>query len=181
MESDWEVEIAPDAPVIDASWDGYINLRTRCDRVNEIREADEFPALAETLIRLNSPSSPVWTAKCDVWPLQTFDPDELEAERDTAIVALGCYIDLLPSNGRTWSTVDASADWCRLLCLRLRDRPVRQCRADLVVRHAFLAHDSTGLGITSYLAACGPTLLEAAAVLSKALIVLADSVLGVGD
>jgi len=179
MECDWEIEITPDAPVIDAAWEGYVDLRSSPERVARVGETAQLPILAEVLIRLNSASSPGWTSKCDVWPLEIFDPDELDADRDTANSALGCYIDIL-SNGQIWSTLDAIASWCRRLCLDMRGRPLLNCRADIVVRRACLNRESVGLGITAYLSACGPAPVEAAKALSDALIVLADSVLAVG-
>jgi hypothetical protein len=174
------MEIAPDAPVIDAAWSGYIDLRSDPTRVTEIEETAQFPALAHALLRLNQPASPVWTAKCDVWPVAEFDPDELEADTTTAQSALGCYIDLLPSNPEHFSTLDATAEWCRRLCLELRTRQMRQCRVDAIVRRAFFTPDSTGLGITAYLTGCGPAESEAAESLSRALDALADSLIAVG-
>lgn len=179
MNCDWEIEIAPEAPVIDAAWEGYVDLLTSPERVTDVAETAQFPALIAPLLRLNNASSPVWTAKCDVWPLEVFDPDELDADRDTAKSALGCYIDILRSDGQTWSTLDAISNWCRRLCLNMRGRPLINCRADVVVRRACLNRESVGLAITAYLSACGPTPIEATKALSDALIVLADSVLAV--
>ena len=180
MESDWEIEIGAGAPVIDAAWEGYIDLRGDSNRVAEIGETAQFPALSDALIRLNSVSSPVWTSKCDIWPVDTFDADELDADRDSAISALGCYIDLLPVNAKTRSTLNPIVEWCRRLCLDLRALPLRQCRADAIVRRATFTPDDTGLAITVYITACGPTLPEASVVLIEALDVLTDSVLAVG-
>jgi hypothetical protein len=179
MECDWEIEIASDAPVIDATWEGYVDLRTNPERVTDVAETAQFPALIEALLRLNNASSPVWTAKCDVWPLEVFDPDELDSDRDSSESALGCYIDVLQSDGQVWSTHDAIANWCRRLCLNMRGRPLRDCRADIIVRRACKQGESMGLGITAYLSACGPTPIEAAKALSNALKVLADSILAV--
>jgi hypothetical protein len=177
MECDWEMEIAPDAPVIDAAWSGYIDLRSNPARVTEIDETRQFHALAHALLRMNAAASPVWTAKCDVWPVETYDSDELDADLATAQTALGCYIDLLPSDQARFATLDATAEWCRRLCALLRGQHLRQCRVDVVVRRAFFTPDSTGLGITVYLTGCATTKLEAAVSLSHALAVLADSLL----
>jgi hypothetical protein len=180
MESDWEIEIGDGAPVIDAAWEGYIDLRADSNRIAEVSETAQFPALSDALIRLNSASSPVWTAKCDIWPLEEFDPDELDADRDSATSALGCYIDLMPANVKSRSTLDPIAEWCGRLCLDLRARPLRQCRADAIVRRAFFTPDDAGLAITVYITACGPSLSEASAVLAGALEALAHSVLAIG-
>jgi hypothetical protein len=175
MECDWEFEIAPDAPVIDAAWSGYLNLRAHPERASTLPEAGAVPALAEALSLLNAPDSPVWTAKCDVWTPESFDPDELDASPEQGTEAIACYIDLLPATG-SWPTMDAIAEWCREICAALRAQPLRQCRSDLVIRRAFLAADQTGLGITAYLTACGATSSHATESLSAALRLFADAV-----
>jgi hypothetical protein len=175
MECDWEFEIAPDAPVIDAAWQGYVNLREHPGQAFHLPEADLLPALSEALMLLNAAGSPVWTAKCDVWEPEAFDPDELDASPGQGTEAIACYIDLLPAPDR-WPTIDAIADWCRHRCAALRTISLRQCRADLVIRHAFLAADETALGITAYLTACGATASQARASLSSALKEFANAV-----
>jgi len=74
MEADWEVEIGGGAPIIDACWDGLVHLQTAPERAAELPEAADLPRLAEALVRLNAPRSPVWTSKCDVWPPQIWMP-----------------------------------------------------------------------------------------------------------
>jgi hypothetical protein len=175
MECDWEIEIGTSAPVIDAAWEGYVDLCTTPGRVDKISEAAQIPSLAETLVRLNSPASVFRTVKCDVWPVEEFDPDEMDAERESATSAQACYVDLIPANAGICSTLDGVADWCRRLCLDLRTRLLRQCRVDAIVRRAFVAADIEGIGITVYVTACGSSSQEALAALSSALRALADS------
>lgn len=181
MECDWEVEIGADAPVIDAEWEGYVDLRTAPVRIDELSEAAGTPILAETLVRLNSPASGFRTIKCDVWTVEEFDPDEMDSDRDKATSAQACYIDLIPVNAGIASTLDGVADWCRRLCLDLRTRPSRQCRVDAIVRRAFATAEIEGIGVTVYVTACGPSARESAAVLAGALRALADSVLAMTD
>src|SRR5271163_2676991 len=108
MEADWEVEIGPGAPVIDAEWSGFIDLRRTPGRIGEIAEVQQFPALAEVLLRLNGPhsdldaitstavwGSSIWTSKCDFWTLEQCDPYEMDATFKESIVGFGCYIDVL--------------------------------------------------------------------------------------
>jgi hypothetical protein len=175
MECDWEFEIAPDAPVIDGAWPRYVDLRQHPEHASHLPEADALPALAEALARLNAANSTVWTSKCDVWVPEVFDPDELDASPGQGTDALACYIDLLPA-GDKWPTIDAIAKWCRELCVALRVRQMRQCRADLVVRRAFLAADHSGLGVTAYLSACGATSADARESLATAMGLFADAV-----
>jgi hypothetical protein len=175
MECDWEFEIAPDAPVIDGAWSGYVDLRTHPERASRLAEVEGLPALAQTLSLLNAADTPLWTAKCDVWEPEAFDADELDAPHEDAAKALACYIDLLPSVD-LWLTIDAVADWCRRMCATLRARPLRCCRVDLVIRRSFLAAGQAGLGVTAYLTACGAASSVARESLSAALALFADTV-----
>ena len=38
MEADWEIEIGGDAPVIEAHWFGFVDLRIEPSRANELPE-----------------------------------------------------------------------------------------------------------------------------------------------
>lgn len=176
MEADWEVEIGGGAPVIEASWSGFVDLGAEPQRAAELPEASQLPALGEALRLLNANSSPVWTAKCDVWPAAEFDPDELDAPPEAAKCALACYIDLLPRKRGGWSALDRASDWCRQRCDVLRACALRQCRADLVLRSAFLAQDESGFGVTAYLTACGRDAPAALARLSQAVVAFAATI-----
>lgn len=176
MQVDWEVEIGGDAPVIDARWPGLVNLRQEPDRVAEIEEAWALPALADALVRLNAKHSPVGTSKCDVWSAESVDRLELDAEHEEAAYAVACYIDLLPAGDRQWASVESAVAFCKEMCARIERLPLRSCRADLIVRSAVIAPEASGLGITAYLTACGPTEPHARAQLESALAAFADAV-----
>ena len=155
MEADWEVEIGGDAPVIDACWEGFVDLRTDPSRIAEIGEGLHLPGLAEALVRLNAISSPVWTSKCDVWKVAECDPDQLDAEEGNHSCAVAAYIDLLPRSDQQWTFPAMAERACKYLCSALAAIPLRNCRADFVVRRAFITPTVTDLGITAYLTACG--------------------------
>jgi hypothetical protein len=175
MECDWEFEIAPDAPVIDGAWSGYVDLRTDPEQASRLTEAAGLPALVDALSLLNAPDTSLWTAKCDVWEPEAFDPDELDAPHEEGTKALACYIDLLPL-ADLWPTMDAVAAWCRSVCSTVRARPLRRCRADLVIRGSILAAGQTGLGVTAYLTGCGASNSGACESLSAALALFVDAV-----
>jgi hypothetical protein len=175
MEADWEVEIGGQAPVIEAHWTGFIDLRLAPQRARQLPEAAELPALADTLLRLNSSSSPVWTSKCDVWHPDTFDPDELDAPPGERNCPIACYIDLLPRGDQPWSDSLQAVAACKTLCARLCDVGPHSCRADLIVRQASIAPGQLDLGVTAYFTACGSTPAAAAAALASALAAFVDS------
>ena len=49
MEADWEVEVGGGAPVIEALWPGFVDLRSNPERSGEIDGGCEFPALGVRL------------------------------------------------------------------------------------------------------------------------------------
>jgi len=176
MEADWEVEVGAGAPVIDALWPGSLDLRTAPGRASELPEVAELPAFADALVALNAHASPVRTAKCDLWPVDAFDPDELDAPREDGLQAIACYIDLLPGASLQWNEPDEAASWCKNICSRIRAIPLRCCRVDLVVRSASLAPEKLDYGVTAYLTAAGADVAAASQVLSSALAAFADTV-----
>jgi hypothetical protein len=181
MEADWEFEISSDAPVIDAHWQGYVDLSAHPERAADLPEAISLPALAEMLTRLNSPSSRMWTSKCDVWQVdpnaEQLDPDELDSPLGMPTAACACYIDLLSRSRERWANPDDLAQDCRALCTHLRSVELRCCRADLVIRRAVLADGETKSAVTAYLTACGSSDEAARQVLAQALHAFADSLL----
>ena len=175
MQADWEFEAGAGDPIIDAAWAGLVDLRRNPDHVFRISETDLLPALAPALLRLNSASSPVWTAKCDAWTPEAIDSVELDAPAAQTACALACYIDLLPSDVTDWRTIAGMEAFCRHVCDLLRAIPARCCRGDLVVRRAVASAEKESLGITAYLCGCGVSSTEAATALSAAINALVDS------
>ena len=176
MEADWELEIGGDAHVIDACWEGFIDLRATPERAGLLPEARQLPGLVEALVRLNAPLSTFWTSKCDVWCPDKFDRDELDADPEAGNNALACYIDLLPRTLREWYVEEAIAA-CTAICARLRSFPLRCCRADLIVRCAWVMQHRRDLGVTAYLTACGSNPEQAQCKLQTALSCFAQAVL----
>jgi hypothetical protein len=181
MEADWEIELGGESPLIEASWSGFVDLRLHPERASQLPEAAALPALAKALEVLNSATSPLWTSKCDVWPVADpaeFDADELDAPSGFAAYAIGGYIDLLPRNQHQWELPATAAADCRKLCALLRAVPLRCCRIDLVVRQAVLTSApataaSMDFGITAYFTACGPSYADATGTFQSALAELA--------
>jgi len=186
MEADWEFEVGgdatvPAAPVIDALWAGFVDLRQSPERAWQLPEAAQLPALAEVLAKLNAVTSPVWTSKCDLWPHlepDEFAPDELDAPPGCAACAMGCYIDLLPRNDQQWIVPAMAAAACKHVCSLLRAVPLRCCRVDLIIRRAFITPELMGLGITAYLTSCGKSEGKATVTLQAALAAFAGALCG---
>lgn len=193
MEADWEIETGLQAPVIEPLWEGFIDLRQAPHRVYELEEARRFTPLAQALVQLNSPaphtvlpldsSSAVWTAKCDLWPLEESalsDPYALNAAAEECAAGLACYLDLLPRAGLVWPELSQAESWARqavarLQAAHLQSKELHCCRADLVIRAA-LAGAVEGFGVTAYLSACGRDADSAAQALDAALTTFALAV-----
>ena len=179
MDADWEFEVGGDAPVIEAAWAGFVDLKREPERAKELTETAALPGLAETLTRLNGVESPVWTSKCDFWPrleAGEFDADELDAPREQAECGVGCYIDMnFEGGGAGEMTPEELSVCCRAICRRVNAAPLRCCRVDLVIRRAYRAGQPEALGVTAYLTACGESPEKASETLTAALAILADA------
>jgi len=158
MEADFEVQIGGGAPVIEALWPGFVDLRRSPERVYEISEAAAIPALAHALLVLNDLDAPLWTAKCDVWDPHAAESGASETERSALPehhhAALACYIDLLPRASLVFANWKDAENFCRRWVSRLDAEEPRgathNATVDLVVRQA-LAGEVEGFGITAYL------------------------------
>jgi hypothetical protein len=149
MEAEWEVEVGGGAPVIDALWPGFVDLRRNPERIGEIQEAAAFPALARLLLTLNGAGSPLWTAKCDLW-----EPEADESAGGCVPAKLACYVDLLPLASHLFVHWEDAEIFCREWVARLAPVPLPECRVDLVVRKA-VSGPAEGFGVTAYLSAGG--------------------------
>jgi hypothetical protein len=108
MLSEWSAECSADDPVLVVPWSDptdstgnrrFIDLRETPYDLDHLPEAEHYPPLMHALRALNATRSPVFTAKCDAWPLA---PDELDALRvnldiaaDESPKGFGSYIDIL--------------------------------------------------------------------------------------
>jgi hypothetical protein len=173
MEADWEVEVGPEAPVIDALWEGFVDLKRVPERIGEIAAARRLPTLADALLRLNH-SQTIWTAKCDLWTLAECDPDEMDATSDEAANAVACYVDLLPQDRLVFPTLETAEQWARTVTAGLRSMICRRCRVDLAIRTAFVG-DVRGFGITAYVTGCGEGSDQSMNALSAALKIFVET------
>jgi hypothetical protein len=176
MEADWEFEVGNDAPVIEAYWPGFVDLRADPNRVAELTEARQLPGLADALVRLNATNSPLWTSKTDVFDPGSIDADELDATSEEAQHIIACYVDLLMRNDQQWNLPFKAERFCRTLCVRLHEMQLRCCRVDLVIRRAHVRPDLNDLGATAYLTACGRSASDASARVAECLAAFAAAI-----
>jgi hypothetical protein len=81
MLASWSVECGAEDPVLVVPWSDesgphFVDLRENPYELDHIPEAEHHPPIMQALRALNAARSPLFTAKCDAWPM---DPEELEA------------------------------------------------------------------------------------------------------
>jgi hypothetical protein len=106
MLSEWSVECGHDDPVLVVPWSDpdnparhFIDLRENPYDLDWLEEAAQHPPLLHALRALNAPRSPVYTAKCDVWPIPASELATIRLELDLipedSPDGIASYIDLL--------------------------------------------------------------------------------------
>jgi hypothetical protein len=188
MEADWSVELGAGLPTIDVPWSGFADLSrlSRDEIASRVSEAAECPPLSAALARLNAAGSPVLSSKCDTWSLDPSEIDRYEFDADPGSSACGegCYIDILARDAQVFASFTLHELWVRAFARALSAVPLRQARAEMVLRAASL-HGQAGFAVTLYVFGCGAdpaaarcawaAALEAAAAATISTIPIAES------
>ena len=109
MLAEWSAECSAEDPILVVPWSdpnsgtAFIDLRTAPHDFDAIPEAEQHPPLMQALRALNAAHSPIFTAKCDAWPLDAEEIEQLmldlrtrPADPSAATPAgFASYIDLL--------------------------------------------------------------------------------------
>ncbi|HKS75185.1 MAG TPA: hypothetical protein VJQ82_18400 [Terriglobales bacterium] len=153
MESDYAVELGPDDETLDFPWSApddhgprYYDLKRNPDLLSRIEEAQREPQLGEFLKAVNSPATPLETAKCDTWSTTDLNPEE---DIFRATHKFGSYIDLLFSSGQRFS-FEQNENLARHLAQLLKRVPEIPASAEFLIRRCYFA-DAEGYYITFYL------------------------------
>lgn len=174
MLSEWSAECGADDPVVVVPWaspDGalrWVDLRDNPDALDNISEADNYPALLAALRALNGPRSPVFTSKCDAWAM---DPEELFTARmdlllESEVAAAGftSYIDFLPRDRAIFVSRPLLEGLLYWLDRVLREQPFSLALVQSVLRPAVVELDGTiaeGYAVTLYVKGVGVDEAEA--------------------
>ncbi len=151
MDADWSVECGGDDPFVVIPWqnasgtltyiDLRLELRSNPNAIEQIPEAKQYPALAAALRRWNHATSPLFTAKCDVWSYaaKLFDADDLPG----FAFARGSYVDLIPV-ATQWLQDFATAEaQLRRWTKSARAISAPDARCEWILRRAMLAKPAT--------------------------------------
>lgn len=174
MLMEWSTAAAQDDPVLVVPWqapDGsacWVDLREDDFALDEIREADEHPALLAALRALNSGRSPVFTAKCDVWAME---PEELLATRDDLLLeaeqagaGMACYLDLLWRDRGIFASRHRTEQVLYRLDRMVEELPGSLAKTEAVVRPAVVELDGSvaeGYCLSLYVKGVGVDAAEA--------------------
>lgn len=170
MLSEWSVECSADDPVLVVPWSDpsdktgnrrFIDLRENPYDLDHLPEAEHFPPLMHALRALNAARSPVFTAKCDAWPL---DVEELETLRlDLDVMAeeapngFGSYIDLLWRERSLFASFHMQEQMLHRLTRHAAPLEHPYAMLDCVLRPAMvdLAGPQEGFAVSLYVKAVG--------------------------
>jgi hypothetical protein len=168
MLADWSVECAPDDPLLVVPWSDpssdlcFIDLRENPYDLDHLPEAEQYPPLMQALRALNANRSPVFTAKCDAWPL---DADELEDLRQNLAIdaddtpnGFASYIDLLWRERTFFTSFHQTEQLLHRLTRRAAALDHPFAMLDCVIRPALvdLTGPQEGFAVSLYLKALGP-------------------------
>jgi len=140
MDADWCVELAADDPALEFPWsspDGsqyYVDLATTPEAIDQISEAREFPAIRDSLTRLNGNDSLWITAKCGAW----LDDEPSESnEICGGTVRMCSYMDIVRRDSSQRFSFELHEEWARSLAARLRILPGDAAVCELIVRRCY--------------------------------------------
>src|SRR5215467_8932548 len=98
MQADYAIELGKNDPALELPWESadgasrYFDLRDNPELLLEVVEARHSPELKAFLARINAPSFPLQTAKCDLWYSRELLPEEDVFGAQGKLVS---YIDLV--------------------------------------------------------------------------------------
>ena len=170
MLSEWSAECSADDPVLVVPWSDptdstgnrrFIDLRENPYDLDHLPEAEQFPPLMHALRALNAPRSPVFTAKCDAWPLDATELEalrvELDLSADEAPAGFGSYIDLLWRERSLFASFHLQEQMLHRLTRRVVPLEQPYALLDCIIRAAMvdLTGPQEGFAVSLYVKAAG--------------------------
>jgi hypothetical protein len=161
MEADFSIELGADDPALDFPWIDpsgrliYLDLKHHPEFILQIAEAQAFPELGEFLRTLNSPRSPLETAKCDAWATTELSPEE---EIYNASHKFASYVDVVFSETDARLSLSRHELFVKKLVELLQRAPEIQSSAEACVRRCFFANNCEmreGFYVTLYMSGYG--------------------------
>jgi hypothetical protein len=167
MLADWSVECSAEDPVLVVPWKDpngtaeFIDLRANPYDLHRIPEAEQQQPLMQALRALNATRSPVFTAKCDAWPL-AFDEIEhlrfhLDIDPAATPVGFASYIDLIWRERYLFTSFPQQEQVLRRLTRHAASLDYPSAALDCILRPALVDLDSPqeGYALSLYVKALG--------------------------
>jgi hypothetical protein len=170
MLAEWSAECAPDDPVLVVPWSDpanpaihFVDLRENPYDLDHLPEAEHFPALMHALRALNAARSPVFTAKCDAWPLEPeelqqlhFDID-IDPTHEPLPAGFTSYIDILLRDRARFISIHHHQQFLDRLVRRATPLDHPHAMLDCIIRPALLdlTGPQEGFAISLYIKALG--------------------------
>jgi hypothetical protein len=157
MQVDHAVELGADDETLEFPWatpDGgprYYDLKHQPEALAFVDEAKRFPELKEFLAAINSPASPLETAKCDAWATTEIHPEE---EIFGAPWKFGSYVDFVFSGQSARYSFDDHEKFLGKLTALLKRVPEIPASAEFLLRRCCFHEGETireGFYVTFYL------------------------------
>ena len=185
MLAEWSAECAADDPVLVVPSSShqssspadptpaphFIDLRAHPDDLDLIPEAEQNPPLLHALRALNAARSPVFTAKCDAWPLSPEELADLHLNLYLGVpksiashpAGFASYIDLILRDRALFVSFHQQEQFLSRLTRRAALLDYPDALLECVLRPALvdLAGPQEGFSISLYLKAAGTETLDA--------------------
>jgi hypothetical protein len=140
VQADFAVELGADDETLDMPWAAegggpcYYDLKRYPELLPNLEEAGRVPELGEFLSKVNSPGSPLETAKCDAWPSKEMDPEE---QIFGATDKFGSYVDLLFSDEQKRISFPEHEQLAKRLIQLLQRAPEIPAAAEFLIRRCY--------------------------------------------
>jgi len=170
MLSEWSAESSADDPVVVVPWSDpsdstgnrrFVDLRENPYDLDHLPEAELYPPLMHALRALNAARSPVFTAKCDAWPLDAEELDALRVELDVSAeesqAGFGSYIDVLWRERSLFASFHLQEQMLHRLTRHASPLEHPYAMLDCVIRPAMvdLTGPQEGFAVSLYIKAVG--------------------------
>ncbi len=173
MLSEWSAECAADDPVLVVPWSEppdpqdptggrrFVDLRENPYDLDHLPEAEQHPPLMHALRALNAPRSPVFTAKCDAWPLDREPLQHLRLELDVAEhdapAGFAGYIDLVWRERSVFASFHQQEQMLHRLSRHAAALDQPNAMLDCIIRPALidLTGPQEGFAVSLYVKAVG--------------------------
>ncbi len=172
MLAEWSAECAADDPVLVVPWSSnpadpdspahFVDLRENPYDLDHLPEAEQHPPLMQALRALNAARSPVFTAKCDAWPLDPKEFENLLLNLDLTpsdyTAGFASYIDLLARDRALFTSFPQQEQLLSRLTRRAATLDHADAALECILRPALvdLTGPQEGFAISLYIKAVGP-------------------------